>query len=73
MLRGMAEEPREVQHEPEVLEGDDDLPRQPSSHVDPYTPEPHERPGEEKAWNVMRLAWIAILIVVAIVIWAAVR
>jgi hypothetical protein len=73
MLRGMAEEPREVQHEPQVLEGDDEIPRQPASPVDPYTPETHERPGEEKAWNVMRLAWIAILIVIAIVIWAAVR
>ena len=46
---------------------------QPTSHVDPYTPETHERPGEEKAWNVMRFAWIAILIVIAVVIWAAVR
>jgi hypothetical protein len=73
MLRGMAEEPTEVQHDPQVLEGDDDLPRQPTSHVDPYTPETRERPGEEKAWNIMRLAWIAIVIVVAVVVWAAVR
>jgi hypothetical protein len=69
----MSEEPREVQHEPQVLEGDDDLPRQPTSHVDPYTPEPHERPGEHRAWEVMRFAWIPVLIVVAVVVWAAVR
>jgi hypothetical protein len=66
------QEPREVQHDPQVLEGDDSIPRQPASPVDPYTPETHARPGE-KASNAMRLAWIPILIVVAIVIWAAVR
>jgi hypothetical protein len=67
------QEPREVQHDPQVLEGDDSIPRQPASPVDPYTPETHARAGEEKAWNAMRLAWIPVLIVVAIVIWAAVR
>jgi hypothetical protein len=67
------QEPREVQHDPQVLEGDDSIPRQPASPVDPYTPETHARPAEEKARNAMRLAWIPILIVVAIVIWAAVR
>jgi hypothetical protein len=56
-----------------VLEGDDSIPRQPASPVDPYTPETHARPGEQKAWNAMRLAWIPILIAVAVVIWAAIR
>lgn len=73
MLWGMDDEPREVQHEPQVLEGDDSIPRQPASPVDPYTPETHARLGEQKAWNVMRLAWIPILIVIALVIWAALR
>jgi hypothetical protein len=67
------QEPREVQHEPQVLEGDDSIPRQPASPVDPYTPEAHARPVGQKASNAMRLAWIPILIVIAIVIWAAVR
>ena len=31
---------REVQHEPQVLEGDDELPRQPAPPTDPFTPEP---------------------------------
>jgi hypothetical protein len=66
-------EEREVQHDPQVLEGDDDSPRQPAPPLDPYTPEPGPRPGERKAFNVMRLAWIPLLIVVAIVVWAAVR
>ena len=69
----MNEEPREVQHDPEVLEGDDQFLRQPASPVDPYTPEPHDRPGEDRAWKTMRLAWIPILIVIGLVIWAAVR
>jgi hypothetical protein len=69
----MSDEPREVEHEPQVLEGDDEFLRQPASPVDPYTPEPHARPGERRAWATMRLAWIPVLIVVAIVIWAAVR
>jgi hypothetical protein len=66
-------EEREVQHDPQVLEGDDDSPRQPAPPLDPYTPEPGPRPGERKAFNVMRLAWIPLLIGVAIVVWAAVR
>ena len=61
---------REVQHDPQVLEGEDELPRQPSGPVDPYTPEPGPGPGEHRAFNVMRLAWIAIAIVVVIVLLA---
>ena len=64
---------REVQHEPQVLEGDDELPRQPAPPLDPYTPEPSPRPGERRAWNVMRLAWIAVAIAVAIVLLALLR
>jgi hypothetical protein len=64
---------REVQHDPQVLEGDDELPRQPSSPLDPYTPEPGPGRGEGRAFRVMRLSWIAIAILVAIVVYAAVR
>jgi len=66
-------EEREIQHEPQVLEGDDDLPRQPTSQRDPYVPEPGPRPGERRAWTVMRFAWLPVLVVVAVVIWAALR
>ena len=70
----MTDDSREVQHDPEVLEGEDDVPRMPASPIDPFTPELHARPGEARAWNVMRLAWIPIVIVVvAIVIWAVTR
>jgi hypothetical protein len=68
----MSEE-HEVQHEPQVLEGDDDLPRQPTSHRDPFIPEPGPRPGERRAFRFMLWALVPIAIVVGIVIWAAVR
>jgi len=69
----MTDEPREVQHEPQVLEGEDELPRQPAPRLDPYTPEPGARPGERKAFNSMRWAVLIVLIVVAIIVWAALR
>jgi len=64
---------REVQHDPQVLEGEDPSPHQPASPLDPYTPEPGPGPGERRAFNVMRLAWIPIAIAVAIVVFAALR
>jgi hypothetical protein len=69
----MSDEPRRVQSDPEVEEGDDEFLRQPASPVDPYTPETHPRPGEGRAWATMRLAWIPIAVVVALIIYAAVR
>ena len=57
-----------------MLEGDDDgFLHQPASPLDPYTPEPGPAPGEARAFRVMRLALIPIAIVVAIVIYAALR
>ena len=66
----MADE-REVQHEPQVLEGEDEVPRQPAPPLDPYTPEPGPGPGERRAFGVMRLAVVAVLLVVAIIVIAA--
>ena len=68
----MADE-HEVQHTPQVLEGEDELPRQPTSRRDPFVPEPGPRPGERREWRVMRLAWIPVLIAVGIVLYAALR
>lgn len=69
----MSEHERLVQAEPEVIEGEDDLPRHPVSHRDPFVPEPAARPGERRAWNVMRLGALAVaLLVVAIVVFALV-
>ena len=62
---------REVQHDPQVLEGDDELPRQPTAQRDPFVPEPGPGPGERRAFRVMRWAWLVVAIVVAVVLYAA--
>jgi hypothetical protein len=64
---------REVQHDPQVLEGEDELPRQPAPPLDPYTPEPGPGRGEQRAFRVMRVASIVIALGIAIVIYAALR
>ncbi len=64
---------REVQHEPQVLEGEDELPRQPSPPLDPYTPEPGPRSGDQRAFRVMRLAWVLLGILAVIVLYVALR
>jgi hypothetical protein len=64
---------REVQHEPQVLEGKDELPRQPAPPLDPYTPEPGLGPGEQKAFAAMRWAWLVLIVGIAITLWAVVR
>ncbi len=67
------DEPRIEQPQPPVLEGEDNVPRQPSPPLDPYTPAPHPPAGERRAWARMRLALIPLAVCVAIVIWAALR
>lgn len=69
----MSDEPREVQEDPVVLEGDDRDHVEPASPLDPYTPEPGPRPGERRAFHVLALAFVAIAIVVGLLIWVAVR
>ena len=66
-------EEREVQHEPQVIEGEDDVPRQPSLPHDPYTPEPGPRPGDRRAFKVLWLAFIPLAVGLGVLIWAAVR
>jgi hypothetical protein len=71
----MSDNEREHIVDPEagVIEGEDEVPRQPAPPIDPYTPEPGPGPGEERAFNVMRLAWIPLLIVVVVIVIALVR
>jgi hypothetical protein len=64
---------RPIQQEPPVLEGDDELPRQPASQRDPFVPEPFARPGERRAWKLMRLALIPVVIAFVIVLLALFR
>jgi hypothetical protein len=67
-MRGGVERPdleHEVQHEPQVLEGEDEIPHQPADRAD-YTP--------GTATGVARIGlWVALgifLVVLAVVIWA---
>ena len=59
--------------DPQPLEGEDQLPRQQPASIDPYTPEPGPGRGERRAFGVLRLAWIVVAIVVAIVLVALLR
>jgi hypothetical protein len=71
----MSDNEREHIVDPEagVIEGEDEVPRQPAPPLDPYTPEPGPGPGEQRAFNVLRLAWIPILIAVVLIVIALVR
>ena len=63
-------EEREVQHEPQVIEGEDEIPRQPSMPKDPYTPEPGPSAGERRAFRLLPLVWIVLLILAGIILYA---
>ena len=54
----------------QVLEGEDELPRQPAPTTDPYTPEPGPGPGERRAFRLLPLAWIAVAVLAAIILYA---
>jgi hypothetical protein len=70
----VADEPeRLVQPDPQVLEGEDDLPRQPTARRDPFVPEPGPAPGDRRAFRALRLAFVPILIVVAVLVFVALR
>ena len=68
------QEPQIVEPEAGVVVGEDDVPRQPSPPLDPYTPEPGPGPGEGRAFGVMRLAWLVLaLAIAALVVYALLR
>jgi hypothetical protein len=71
----MAENDREhlVDTDPEVLEGEDEIPRQPAPPLDPYTPEPGPRPGEQRAFSLMRWAWVPLLVAALLILIALFR
>jgi ferric-dicitrate binding protein FerR (iron transport regulator) len=56
---------REVQHDPQVLEGEDDVPRQPEDRA---TYEPAAPPRRARAALWVALAVVVVL--VAVVLWA---
>ncbi len=72
---------REENPQPEVddrsdsilVEGDDTDHVLPPTELDPYTPEPGPRAGDRKAFKALWLAIAIVLLVVALVVYAAVR
>ncbi len=56
-----------------VLEGEDEFPVQPAPPLDPYTPDTGPGPGEERAYRVLRLAWIPIAVAVLLIVIALLR
>jgi hypothetical protein len=52
----------------ESFEGEEELLGGPPPPADPYTPDTGPGPGEERAYRVLRLAWIVIAIVVAVIV-----
>jgi hypothetical protein len=52
----------------ELFDAEDELLGGEPPPADPYTPEPGPGPGEQRAFNVLRLAWIVIAIVVAAIV-----
>jgi hypothetical protein len=52
----------------EAFEGEDELLGDPPPFADPYTPDTGPGPGEQQAYNVLRLAWIVIAIVVVVIV-----
>ena len=71
----MSENERErlVDTDPEVLAGEDEIPREPAPPLDPYTPEPGPSAGEERAFSVMRWAWVPLIVAAFFVLIALFR
>jgi hypothetical protein len=66
-------EERRVQDDPVVLEGEDEVPREPAPPLDPYTPEPGPGPGERRPFLLLSATVIVLFVVFSLVLWAAVR
>jgi hypothetical protein len=64
---------RQVKDEPQVLEGEDELPRRPSPPRDPYTPEPGPTRGERTAFRLLPLVWVVVLVLAGIILYAVFR
>ncbi|MBA2359592.1 MAG: hypothetical protein H0V79_01420 [Actinobacteria bacterium] len=67
------EDERIVEPEAGVMSGDDDVLSQPAPPLDPYTPEPGPGPGEQRAFNVLRWAWIPVIFAVLLIVVALFR
>ena len=57
----------------EAFEGEEKLLGGPPPSRDPYTPEPGPGPGEQRAFSVMRWAWVPLTIVAFVILIVLVR
>ena len=64
---------RLVQDDPEVLEGEDEVPREPAPPLDPFTPEPGPTLGERRAFRLLPWAWLVVLVLAGIILYAVFR
>jgi hypothetical protein len=62
-----------VRDEPDVLESDEEVPRQPSPPLDPYTPELAPSPGERRAFRLLPAVWLVVLVLAGIILYAVFR
>ena len=77
----MSDDEREHQHEHivddegpiPIVEGEDDFPVEPAPPLDPYTPDIGPDPGEERAYRVLRWAWLPLGIAFLLILIALVR
>jgi hypothetical protein len=56
-----------------VIEGNDDLPRQSRMPRDSYVVEPGPTPGERRAFRLLPLVWIVVLVLAGIILYAVFR
>jgi len=56
-----------------VLEGEDEVPRQPAPPLDPYTPEPGPSPDERRAFKLLPLVWAVVFVLAGIILYAVFR
>jgi hypothetical protein len=74
MLRGVRNaRPRKTLSMSEHDREDLPLEPEPTPPLDPYTPEPGPRPGERLAFRTMWWGVIVLAVLIAVLIWAAVR
>jgi hypothetical protein len=64
-------EPEDTEHE--SFDGEERLLGGPLSTRDPYTPEPGPRPGEQRAFTLLRWAWVPILVAALLIVIAIFR
>jgi hypothetical protein len=64
---------RRVQNEPQVLEGEDEPPREPTPARDSYILEPGPTPAERQAFRLLPLVWIGVFVLAGIILYAVFR